>query len=69
MDTNIVFDFKMIDNSEADIHNETCTKVDHIMNNCSEADMHNVTCTKVDHIMNNCSHNVTPRHSNDKDNN
>jgi hypothetical protein len=39
MDTNIVLDFKMIDNSEADIHNETCTKVDHKINICS----HNAT--------------------------
>ena len=39
MDTNIVLDFKMIDNSEAVIHNETCTKVDHKTNICS----HNAT--------------------------
>jgi hypothetical protein len=69
MDTNLVFDFKMIDNSEADIHNEMCMEVNHRMTNCSEADINEVTCTKVDHIMNNCSHNVTSSHPNNTDNN
>ena len=69
MDTNPVVDSTMIDNSEADIHNEMCTEVDHRMTNCSEADINEVTCTKGDHIVYNCSHNVTSSHLNNTDNN
>ena len=69
MDTNLVFDSKLIVNSEADIHNQMYMEVDHRMTTCSEADINEVACTQGDHIMNNCSHNVTSSHPNNTDNN